>query len=147
MERREVLGGGLAGILGAIGSADPEAQGSQGASDTAVLREVIDVLRGIRSELQQMNAGCDVGDCGEANEIRRSIVTFVRARGRFPQLVDVGYTVWFRMYDWHVRNRQPLNVTRMPDGRYTLQFMYTRLVLRQESTESFIGMAYDAEEG
>lgn len=31
----------------------------------------------------------------------------------------------------------------MPDGRYALQFMYTRLVLHAENTKSYIGVAYD----
>ncbi len=149
MERRNVIGGGLAGLLGVVGAPEAGAEAAQGsgAAETQALRELTDELKGIRAELRQMNVGCDTGVCGEVSEIRRTIVQFVRTRGRFPQLIDVGSSVWFRLYDWHVRNRQTVNVTRMPDGRYALQFMYTRLVLHAENIESYIGVAYDPDEG
>lgn len=45
--------------------------------------------------------------------------------------------------DWHVKKRQPINTTRLPEGRYGLVFMFTTVVLRPEQTANFIGWGYD----
>jgi hypothetical protein len=47
------------------------------------------------------------------------------------------------VYDWHVKNRQQLVVTRGPDGRYWLQFMFTTLIMRGEQDPNYIGIPYD----
>ena len=47
------------------------------------------------------------------------------------------------LYDWHVKYQQPLNVTRQPDGRYLMQFMFSTLLLRPEQDSGYIGYPYD----
>ena len=51
--------------------------------------------------------------------------------------------MFFDIYDWHVRNRQTLNVGRGPDGRYGLGFMFTRLLLRPDAQPDYTGVPYD----
>lgn len=47
------------------------------------------------------------------------------------------------VYDWHVRNRQAIIATRQADNCYTIQFMFTTLVLRFENDVNFVGVPYD----
>jgi hypothetical protein len=57
--------------------------------------------------------------------------------------MEVGTAVFFDMYDWHVKHRQQLAVTRQSDGRYAMQFMFTFLVLRPDQDVNYIGYPYD----
>ena len=52
--------------------------------------------------------------------------------------------MWERLYDWHVRWQQPLNLSRLPDGQYGMTFMLTTLVLRPNMQASYIGPGYDS---
>jgi hypothetical protein len=69
---------------------------------------------------------------------------FLRANAKFPDYIDAGFEAWQAVYDWHVKNQQPINTTRLPDGRYGIAFMFTTIVLRYENTPNFIGFGYDA---
>jgi hypothetical protein len=39
---------------------------------------------------------------------------------------------------------QPLNVTRLGDGRYAMAFMFTTLLLRPEVAPNFVSYPFDA---
>jgi hypothetical protein len=71
------------------------------------------------------------------------MMIFVRAHAKFPDYCDVGVANFFEIYDWHVKNQRELTVGRQPDGRYGIQFMFTRLVLRPDADPGFIGYPYD----
>lgn len=47
------------------------------------------------------------------------------------------------MYDWHVGTYQPLAVSRLADGRYTLQLMQTTLVLKPDVEDNYISTPFD----
>ena len=36
--------------------------------------------------------------------------------------------MWDNIYDWHVAYQQPLNVSRLTDGRYAMLFSFTTLL-------------------
>jgi hypothetical protein len=80
---------------------------------------------------------------GNVSKIRQIMEVFFRANTKFPDFIDIGISVFMDLYDWHVKNRQQLMVTRAPDGRYWLQFMFTSMVLRQEVDPNHIGIPYD----
>ncbi|HZR24736.1 MAG TPA: hypothetical protein VFA59_14175 [Vicinamibacterales bacterium] len=79
----------------------------------------------------------------EITRVRERMVEFLRSQGKFPDFIEVGSDLWMDAYDWHVRHLQPLNVGRDLQGRYTLAFMATTLILRPESNPNFMGPAYD----
>lgn len=79
----------------------------------------------------------------EITPVRDRMVEFLRSQSKFPDFIEVGVAVWMDVYDWHVRHLQPLNVGRDQQGRYTLSFMATTLILRPESNPNFMGPAYD----
>jgi hypothetical protein len=42
-------------------------------------------------------------------------------------------------------HQQPINMTRLTDGRYTLVFMFTTLLLRPDQAADFVGYSFDAD--
>lgn len=136
LTRREWLGSGVVGAtLGA--EQQPEFTADQA-------RIITESVQKLALEAAAANRGCDTGVCPTTAKIRELYTTFVRATQKFPDFLDVGTFVFYDVYDWHVRNMQPLALSRLPDGRYTLGFMFTRLVLRPDVVPDFIGLPYDA---
>jgi len=94
-----------------------------------------------------MQAGQPCGQQAGAQDIavplRRQFDQFLRIHGKFPDFCDVGCQVFVEIYDWHVTHRQPLQISRSPDGRMAILFMLTQLVLRTDAEPGFIGLPYD----
>jgi len=136
MERRELVSGGLLGLTALLGGGDATADAApQGDSfDTA---RAIDRLREL---LEQRVAPPFV----ELSEIRRQQRMFIKASDKFPDFIEIGVNVWDRVYDWYVRYQQPPTVVRRDDGRYTMTFMFTTLVLRPDQADDYVSLAYDA---
>ncbi|MEZ5419354.1 MAG: hypothetical protein R2708_18725 [Vicinamibacterales bacterium] len=135
MTRREWLEGGVLGA--ALGAEQPPAV------EREQVARMVQALQRLALEATNANRGCSTGECGTATKIRDAFTLFFRSNQKFPDYLDVGVDVFYELYDWHVRNRQALNVTRLPDGRYGLGFMFTRLVLRPDVVPEFIGVPYD----
>ncbi len=135
MTRRELFGSGAFGAAAGLEQSP--------AIDRRVLEQVVEKLDVIAGQLVDANRGCATGVCPAASKIRDAMTLFLRANAKFPDFLDVGYAVFFEIYDWHVRNQQPLVVARAPDGRYGLGFLFTRLILRPDAVSDFIGVPYD----
>ena len=126
VERREVIGGGLAAGLAAL-FGDDAAQGAQTTQrtpetdDDAQTAKALDALRVMLEHRH------------ESQDIMQ----------KFPDFIDVGIDVWERLHDWHIKNRQPLTVLRTNDGHYGMPFMATTLLLRPEQTAGYISWGYD----
>jgi hypothetical protein len=101
------------------------------------------VLRQILAEVRGQQTVCTTAGCPSIQRVRDAMRVFIKSNNRYPDYVDVGHDVWDDVYDWHVRNRQAINASRLPDGRYGMVFMFTTLVLRHEMTPNYIGPGYD----
>jgi hypothetical protein len=139
VERRDVIGGGLAAGLAAL-LGDAAAQGAQTTQrtvqtdDDAMTAKAVDALRVM---IEHRHESQDI------RQIRSQQRTFLKANQKFPDFIDVGIDVWERLHDWHVKNRQPLTVVRTNDGLYSMPFMATTLLLRPEQTAGYISWGYD----
>ena len=71
-------------------------------------------------------------------EIRRQFGLFLRANQKYPDFCEIGPGVFTELYDWHVRHRQPIEITRT-DNRLTIRFMFTGMVLRPEQDPRYVG--------
>jgi hypothetical protein len=139
--RRDVMGGGLLTGLGALMiPKSAVAAEEQERGDQRIVAEAIDKLRHEVIKAQE----CTLGSCATVASIRAQQNVFLRANQKFPDFIDAGVEAWQAVYDWHVKNRQPITTTRLPDGRYGIAFMFTTIVLRYENTPNFIGLGYDA---
>lgn len=111
--------------------------------DPRTVRDIERRLDEIKRELGQMNQGTFTGEGTPVEKLRDAMVLFLRANQKYPDFFDVGYGVFHAMLDWHVHNRQAVNVARSADGRYGLAFMFSRLILRPDAVPDFIGVPYD----
>ena len=133
MDRRAVVGGGLLGMTALLGTA---AEGTQRERQVDTARAVDDMRALLERHLERPFA--------ELAEIREQQRIFLKASHKFPDFIEIGVKVWERLHDWHVRHQLPLNIVRRDDGRYTMTFMFTTLVLRPDQADSYVGFAYDA---
>ena len=67
----------------------------------------------------------------------------LKIAGEFPAYCDVGLLYFKEVYDWHVRNRQPIVIMRDDQDRTTIRFMFTQVVLRLDMEDDYCGMPYD----
>lgn len=136
MSRRELMTTGLAGAAG-MGPAAASLPQDRDDRDTA------GVLKEILAEIRRQQAACTTAGCPAIERIREATRVFIKSNNKYPDYVDVGLDVWEDVYDWHVRYQQPLNISRLPDGRYGMAFMFSILVLRHEMALNYIGPGYD----
>ena len=111
--------------------------GGQTAADRGALEEIGAALRDLRRSFEAQQ------DFHEIASVRQRITEYLRQQMKFPDFLDLGTDVWYTVYDWQVRNVQPIAMARDPQGRYTLQFMATTLVLRPDLVPNYIGPPYD----
>lgn len=142
LSRRELISAGVAGGLASAPSlADAHTPVEQEA-DRAGQREIAKAVSGLEGVLRDAHLTSSLAH-GFVGKLRADMETFLRANAKFPDYFDVGIGVFLDLYDWHVKNRQPLTVTRTADGRYAMQFMFSTLILRPEQDRSYVGIPYD----
>jgi hypothetical protein len=140
VDRRDLIAGAV--LLGV--SAAPAGAAAVTTSAEAAPADESEELRNIRQELRDFRATWLSSVGTEVAAIRAQQYTFLKSTGRFPEFMDVGLEPWERVYDWHIRWQQPINVTRLAEGGYGLVFMFTTLVLRPNMQTNYIGPGYDA---
>jgi hypothetical protein len=143
LSRRELITAGVAGGL----SASSDAASLQPFEEQQVADR--DGQREIKRSIDNVEAALRSGmltnslSHGVVGKVRGNMEQFFRSNAKFPDFIDIGYTVFIDLYDWHVKNHQQLMVTRATDGRYWMQFMFTTLVLRGEVDPAYVGLPYD----
>jgi hypothetical protein len=146
-----VLAGVGATVAGAIG-ADPAAAAplaQESATSTASLaleREMVRMLGSIRDEIQgmkQVMASAKMPTSPGIDKIRQSQRQFLKGNQKYPDFLEVGVTVWEELSDWHVRTMRPLNVTLRTDGRYSMPFLQTTIILRVDFNDDQVGVPFD----
>lgn len=138
LSRRELL---TSGVMS--GAAFGRAEDALPATEDE--REINQTLKNLLTEFQRPAHSELPGEMSPVSRLREQMIEFMRGTNKWPDFIDVGYTPWFAIYDWHVRFAVQPTVVRLADGHYGLTFMFTTLVLRQEQTPSYIGLPYDKE--
>jgi hypothetical protein len=141
VERRSLVGGGLVAGLTALVSESPAAAAAVD-DETQQISGSIDRLRKtFESQFDQSYASLWHGIA----RIRQQQRQWMRSTQKYPDFIDIGLDVWDNVHDWHVAHQQPLSMGRATDGRYTMVFTFTTLVLRPEQALDYVGFPYDAE--
>lgn len=134
IDRRELLT--LGGLLGVAAPANGEALAV--GQNESVLHDIANELKNLRTAVTQPQP------FGEIAGVRDRQFEYLRGNGKFPDFIDVGVNVWISIYDWHVRERQQLMLSRdSNNGRYIMMLNFTGIVLHQEALPNFIGIPYD----
>ena len=134
MHRREVFS--AAAFAGVARAAVPHEEALEQASDRGV-EEVAHAVDRLTTEIHGQRA------FPELDAVREAQKTFLRTTGKFPEFIEVGMNIWYAIYDWLVRWKQPVTIGRDAAGRYTLSLTQTTIVMRPEQTLTFIGPPYD----
>lgn len=149
ISRREVVTAGVLGTL--VGStADLSAEARverakvEGAQDDA---GIIRALNQIEQELERLNGVVDgtsrVTSGSYLGEIRARFTTHLRAAGKFPEFMEIGVEPFYEVYDWHVRHQQQIQITRISEQRFAIQWMFTQLIMRYEQDPKHLGIPFD----
>ena len=140
INRRDMLAAGLLGSLAPEGGGGAQDQGE------VILR---DGLKNLDSSLDEFKNTVDGGlrgnsmNSGGVALVKNELMRYLKQSGKFPEYVDIGTSIFFDVYDWHVRMQQQIQISRLADQRMAIQFMFTQLILRWENAESYVSQAYD----
>lgn len=142
LSRRELFAAGVAGTLTAAPVAAEDVESLAQEANREGQKEIAGSIRAVSSTLDRAFLSNDLS-FGSITKIRDLMQQHFRSTSRFPDYIDIGFSVFVELYDWHVRHGQQLLVARAVDGRYTIQFMFTTMVLRHEVDQGFIGVPYE----
>lgn len=146
ISRRDVVTAGVLGTLAATARPDrAEAQNPTNPGE-AILKDGLTKLDTSVDEVRnavERGLGGNSMNYGLVANVKNELQRYLKTSGKFPEYCDIGVAVFFDIYDWHVRQQQQIQVTRMADQRMAIQFMFTQLVLRWENAEAYVGPAYD----
>ena len=148
ISRREVVTAGVLGtFVGSPADLSAEARGErakvEAAQDDA---GIIRALNAIEKELERLNGVFDSTSrvtSGYLSEIRGRFTIHLRAAGKFPEFMEIGIDPFYEVYDWHVRHQQQIQITRIAEQRFAIQWMFTQLILRHEQDPKYLGIPFD----
>jgi hypothetical protein len=153
ISRRELVTGGAIGALAvtplhADEAAAPLTQGESGQSEgmqTSLLRKISDQMEGLNNNVTGLGSAFKTNSVGYGYipKLREAFTLFWKTTGKFPEFVEVGTDVFYDIYDWHIKHKLNVPVSRAGDGRMTITFMYTQLLVRIEQSGSYIGIPFD----
>ena len=142
ISRREVV---TAGVLGTLATASPAAAAELQQEVQALkegFKDLTDAIEALKTSVDQGLRGNSM-NYGLLGNVKGAIEKYARTSGKFPDYCDIGLSVFYDVYDWHVRNQQQINITRIAEQRIAIQFMFTQLVLRWENDGNYIGTPFD----
>jgi hypothetical protein len=142
ISRREVVTAGVLGTLATAGSAEAAELQQEVQTLRAGFEALSSTLNDIKTSLDEGLRGNSMNYAG-VGAVKTKIENYTKVTGRFPDYCDIGLSVFYDVYGWHVRNQQQLNITRIAEQRMAIQFMFTQLVLRIETESNYIGVPYD----
>ena len=142
VQRRDLVGGGLVAGLASMMAPAAEADAAVAAVDDEQSTTAINRLREtFERQFDQIYSSRWRG----VARVREQQRTWLMSTRKYPDFIEIGLDVWDNIWDWHVVYQQPLNVTRVADGRYAMSFMFTTLLLRSDQKPDFVGYAFDAD--
>jgi hypothetical protein len=140
VERRAVMGGSLLAGLSTLMS-PTGAEAAVQSNLEGVSGSIDQLRRAVETQFASVYTNKWLG----VSRVRQQQHTWMRSTQKYPDFIEIGLDVWDNIYDWHVVYQQPVNMTRTSDGRYTMVFMFTTLLLRPDQAADYVGFAFDAD--
>ena len=138
ISRREVVTAGMLGSLATGGAGQTGTLSSDAILIRDALNKVVESLDEIKASIDDSVHGNTMNH-GSLGTIRGKLETWIRVQGRFPEYWDVGISVFLEIYDWHIRQKQEIKISRIAEQRMAIQWMFTQYVLRWENEPGYIG--------
>jgi hypothetical protein len=119
----------------------PAAEASVSADD----REQVEAIDRLRETFQRQFDLIYSNKWNGVARVRKQQHIWIASTRKYPDFIEVGLDVWDNVYDWHVTYQQTVNMARLSDGRYTMTFMFTTLLLRPDQSPDFVSYPFDAD--
>jgi hypothetical protein len=154
LTRRELVTGSALGAIATTASSTGNAANPPAPAVNDAPRQEVDnaSLKIIASKTTEMDQTLD-GLAGVVRsnslafgfvpKLRDAYTLYWKTHGKFPEFCEVGTSVFYDIYDWHVKNRLPAPVSRFADGRMSITFMYTQLLVRIDQAPDYVGLPFD----
>jgi hypothetical protein len=136
ISRREVV---TAGVLGTLAGSTAEAA----QDDAGIIRGLRDINNQLVRLGGEIESSSRVTGGNYLAEIRGRFTTYLRASGKFPDFMEIGIDPFYEVYDWHVRHQQQIQITRISEQRFSIQWMFTQLIVRFEQDPKYLGQPFD----
>ena len=142
ISRREAMGAGLFATL-----TSPAAGDAAQSRETDV--EAVRALKDIKGELESVSTAVEQGlvgpgvAAGVIARVRDRFTVHLKAAGKFPDFMEIGLGVFYDLYVWHVRYNPQIQITRIADQRFAIQFMFTQMIVRWEQDTNYLGVPFD----
>jgi hypothetical protein len=154
LTRRELVTGSALGAVAAASTtaavdAPPGAAGTEPApaqdSDSAALKTIASKTTEIDQTLDGLSGVVRSNSLafGFVPKLRDAYTLYWKTHGKFPEFCEVGTSVFYDIYDWHIKNRLPVPVSRFADNRVAITFMYTQLLVRVDQPAEYLGIPFD----
>ena len=146
MNRRNAVRAGLLSGLGVTALAAGATAGEQDtdqkdrSTDERVAREIAALGDTLQRQFEADNAHWRV-----PRLVMEQQRVYLKAAHRYPEFVEVGPAAWAGLVEWHVRERQQTDVSRLADGRYTMAFNFSTVLLRPDLDDNYVGFGYDGD--
>ena len=113
--------------------------------DNAALRRIAEKTTEIDQTLDGLSGAVRSNSLafGFVPKLREAYTLYWKTHSKFPEFCEVGTSVFYDIYDWHIKNRQPIPVSRFADGRMSITFMYTQLLVRIDQAPEYVGLPFD----
>ena len=139
--RREIVSHGAIGAIAASAvpaSAEPAPQ-----DDATKVANAIHALQSaVETPLRSAFQSNSLAQGSYIPQLRTAFSTFLRSSNKWPDYCEVGMSVFYDIYDWHVKHRLVPEVVRVLDNRMAIKFMFTYLIVRSDQ-DTYIGVPYD----
>lgn len=154
LTRRELVTGSALGAMTAASTTGAvDASAGAGRHEPAIPQEVDNgALRTIAAKTTEMDQTLDgLSGVVRSNSLafgfvprlREAYTLYWKSHGKFPEFCEVGTSVFYDIYDWHIKNRLPIPVSRFADNRVAITFMYTQLLVRTDQSPDYVGIPFD----
>ena len=146
MNRRSAVRAGILTGLGVTALAAGTASGAQDpnhqdqAADERVARELAALGDTLQRQFEAAEAHWKV-----PRQVMEQQRLFLKAAHRYPEFVEVGAAAWAGLVEWHVRERQVADVSRLADGRYTMAFNFSTILLRPDLDDNYVGSGFEGD--
>jgi hypothetical protein len=143
ISRRDVVTAGVLGTLAAPAAAEVSNSQESDAQTRAVLTSIQKELARMTGVLEDGLVGPNTAHGNFLGEIRNRFTVHLRSAGKFPDFLEIGTDPFYAVYDWHVRHSQQIQITRISEQRFAIQWMFTQLIVRFEQDARYIGVPFD----
>ena len=140
VERRAVMGGGLVAGLSAL-MGEPSAAAAATDESQQISGSIDQLRKTFEGQFDQTYATLWRG----VARVRQQQRMWMRSTMKFPDFIEIGLDTWDNLYDWHIAHHQAVSTERGSDGRYTMVFMFTTLILRPEQAPDYVGFPFDSD--